>query len=613
MNLTIPPAIKRLLRASQFWQDNGLLLKEFTNFKRIAFLSIAFTLVAAVFEGFGIGFLLSFLQSLTQPDAEAVRTGFDLIDVWILGSNQPANERVYRISLFILLTTLIRTSFSYLGRVFSGYAQAELSYRLRIKIFEQLQGVSQSFFTKTRSGGLINTVTTEISQLRQVTDIASTLASKLSVMVTYIISMFLLSWQLSSIAISLFVLMFVGVSTLIKKVREISFNTTRANSSYASIALELINGIKTVHASVAENFERERAESSSDKIKKVERQSTTFRYSVEPISEAASTTILITMLLYAFVFLIPTGKLTIASLLTFLFLLFRLIPIIRLINSSRSRLSNFQGSVSNIKELLRTDNKPYLDNGTKQFLWLDRGIELRSVDFGYEPDNLVLRNITLNIEQGKMTALVGGSGAGKTTIADLITRFYDPTLGDIYFDGVNLKKFDIRSVRSRMAVVSQDTFIFNASVRDNIAYGMTNISDREILRAAKLANAEQFIRELPQGFETKLGDRGTRLSGGQRQRIAIARAILREPEILILDEATSALDSVTERLIQESLATLSTNRTVIAIAHRLSTIAEADKVIVLDQGRVIEQGSYQSLLSRKGELWKYHQMQYQAN
>lgn len=613
MNLKIPTAIRRLFKASQFWKDNGVILKEFVHFKRTITFAVLFTIFGAVFEGFGVGFLLSFLQSLTQPDAEAAKTGFDLIDIWILGVNQPANERIYRISLLILLTTLIRTSLMYLGRVFSGYAQAELTERLRMNVFEQLQSVSQSFFTKTRSGELINTVTTEITQLKQVMDITSTLVSKLAVLVTYLISMFLLSWQLSGISIALFVLMFVGVSTLVKKVREISFSITRANSIYTSIALETINGIKTVHASVAQNVERQRHRIAGVNLEMAERKASVYRYLVEPITEAASTTILICMLLFAFTFLIPTGRLTIASLLTFLFLLFRLIPIVRLVSNSMSRLSNFQGSVESIKQLLRKDDKPYLIDGDKQFKGLVRGIGLRSVDFGYDPANLVLRNITVNIEQGKMTALVGGSGAGKTTIADLVSRFYDPTAGVICIDGVDLRKFNIDSVRRKMAIVSQDTFIFNTSVSKNIAYGLKDVSLARIKQAARLANADRFIRELPHGFDTELGDRGTRLSGGQRQRIAIARAILREPEILILDEATSALDSVTEKLIQESLATLSSNRTVIAIAHRLSTIADADKVVVLGKGRVLEQGSYEELLSRKGELWKYHQMQYQTN
>ena len=210
-----------------------------------------------------------------------------------------------------------------------------------------------------------------------------------------------------------------------------------------------------------------------------------------------------------------------------------------------------------------------------------------------------------------MTALVGSSGAGKTTLADLIPRFYDPTQGKILIDGVDLREFEINSVRRKMAVVSQDTFIFNTSVWNNIAYGSEDADEAAIREAARNANALEFILDMPEGFETKLGDRGVRLSGGQRQRIAIARALLRDPDILILDEATSALDSVSERLIQESLEKLSVGRTVIAIAHRLSTIVRADKVVVLEQGRIVEQGEYQELLEQHGNLWKYHQMQHE--
>jgi subfamily B ATP-binding cassette protein MsbA len=232
------------------------------------------------------------------------------------------------------------------------------------------------------------------------------------------------------------------------------------------------------------------------------------------------------------------------------------------------------------------------------------------VDFGYDPGELVLHNISLTIEQGKMTALVGASGAGKSTLADLIPRFYDPTQGKILIDGVDLREFDINSVRRRLAVVSQDTFIFNTSVRNNIAYALEGVDEEAIREAARLANALEFIEDMPEGFETQLGDRGVRLSGGQRQRIAIARALLRNPEILILDEATSALDSVSERLIQESLEKLSVGRTVIAIAHRLSTIVRADKVVVLEQGHIVEQGTYDELLQQHGKLWQYHQMQH---
>ena len=207
---------------------------------------------------------------------------------------------------------------------------------------------------------------------------------------------------------------------------------------------------------------------------------------------------------------------------------------------------------------------------------------------------------------------MGSSGAGKTTVADLIPRFYDPLGGKILFDGINLCDFDVHSVRRQIAVVSQDTFIFDASARENIAYGLENVSDKTIWDAASAANALEFLQALPDGLNTRLGERGTLLSGGQRQRIAIARALLRDPEILILDEATSALDSVSEKLIQEAIEKLSVGRTVIAIAHRLSTIVRADKVIVLNSGRIVEEGSYSDLVSQRGELWKYHQMQNQS-
>ena len=242
---------------------------------------------------------------------------------------------------------------------------------------------------------------------------------------------------------------------------------------------------------------------------------------------------------------------------------------------------------------------------------LKQGIDLMSVDFGYDGKHLVLQNITLSIERGKMTALVGGTGAGKTPLADLIPRFYDVTDGIISLDGVDIRRLDINSLRSKIAVVSQDTFIFNDSVWNNIAYGTMGATEAEIKQAAHLANAIDFIQEMPEGFDSILGDRGVCLSGGQRQRIAIARALLKNPEILILDEATSALDSMTEKLIQESLEKLAMGRTVIAIAHRLSTIAKADKVVGLEHGRIMEQGSYQELLKLRGKLWQYHKTQYE--
>jgi subfamily B ATP-binding cassette protein MsbA len=318
------------------------------------------------------------------------------------------------------------------------------------------------------------------------------------------------------------------------------------------------------------------------------------------------------MIILALTLFVTNGIMQTASLLTFLFILFRLVPALHEINGSRAAASGLWGSLNNIRELLETKNKPYLQNGHRSFPGLRQAITFKSVDFGYDSQQFVLNDINLTIKQGEMTALVGASGAGKTTLVDLIPRFYDPTRGSILIDGADIREFQINSLRRRFAIVSQDTFIFNTNVRDNIAYGTEGATESDIIEVARLANALEFIQEMPEGFETRLGDRGVRLSGGQRQRIAIARAILRNPEILILDEATSALDSISERLIQASLEKLAEGRTVIAIAHRLSTIIRADKVVVMEQGRVVEEGSYQELLDLRGKLWNYHQMQYEV-
>ena len=611
MPLKLFTPARNLLKATNFWKDNYLILREFKHFRKIAILALIFSFLAASFEGVSIGLLLSFLQNLTEPNAKPIQIGINWFDIWILGVNTSATSRLYRISGLIFLSVWIRSLFNYLSNVYIEVSQLNLLAHLRQQIFEQLQALSLSYFAKTKSGEIVNTITSETERIKSVFNGSAFLITRALTVLIYVLSIVWISWQLSIISVMLFSLLVVGLSTLNKRVREASFEISKASGYFTSTAMEFINGIRTVQAFATQDFERKRfyqatwnLVSTSDKVVKLSAM-------VKPLAEGLATTLLVGMIIIAFTLFVAKGTLPVGSLLTFFFVLFRLVPILQDINGVRAHLASLQGAVENIKELLRTDNKKYFKNGKTEFLGLNHSIDLISVDFAYDTSNLILNNITLTIKRGQMTALVGASGAGKTTLADLIPRFYDPTQGQVLIDGLDLREIEINSLRRKLAVVSQDTFIFNTSVWNNIAYGTERATEAAIEEAARQANALEFIQEMPEGFETVLGDRGVRLSGGQRQRIAIARALLRNPDILILDEATSALDSVSERLIQDSLEKLSVGRTVIAIAHRLSTIAKADKVVVLEQGRIVEQGKYQELLERRGNLWKYHQMQHE--
>ena len=608
----MPSLIANAPRTKQIRQSSHPIWREVKYFRGVLALAIVFTLLGAMLEGVGVGVILSFLQSLTSPSSTATQTGFHWFDVSILGINTSVTERLYRISGLILLTTWLRSLCTYWSQAFSGLAQVNLTDRLRERLFEQMQALSLGYYTKTQTGELINIVTSEIYQVSQACQIITTLGTTSTTMLVYLVALFLLSWQLSLLSVLLFGLLAVGLTFLLRQVREVSFVRSSAAGHYTSTVLEFIHGIRTVHAFAAQDFEQQRFNLVNAAMSQAAKKTVKLHALIDPVTEGIATTILVGMLILAFTTLLPANQMQSATLLTFLFVLFRLMPAVRQVNVARAQIRGFQGAFENIEQMLRSDDKPYLPNGSRLFPGLRSEIVFSAVHFGYTPDQTVLHDLTLTIPAGKMTALVGASGAGKSTLVDLIPRFYDPTQGQITLDGVELRQFDVHSLRQKLAIVSQDTFIFNASVWENIAYAIPQTPSDAVWEAARLSNALEFIQALPQGFETVLGERGIRLSGGQRQRIAIARALLRNPEILILDEATSALDSVSERLIQESLEKLVVGRTVIAIAHRLSTIARADQIVVLDRGRIVEQGTYHNLLEQRGQLWKYHRMQHET-
>jgi subfamily B ATP-binding cassette protein MsbA len=603
-------SLRSLIKVTSFWKENHIFLREFKYFWGVAVLAIIFSFLGAFFEGAALAVINAFLQVLTSPDKPSVKLGIDWLNLWAIGNQSNTGDRLSRLGFLVILLSWLRSLFAYLGPVYAKLTDASFADRMRKTMFEQLISLSLGYYSQTRSGDLVNSLNSEIATIQRGFGSASAFAIRGSTLIVYIVAMFLISWQLSIISLMLFGMLSVMISSFVVRVREASFPVSQAGADFTSSGIELISAMRTIQTSSTQDFERVRFYNVSEKVKNALYKLNKAVDIIRPLAEAISTTILICVIVFAFNFFVASGQLQTASLLTFMFVLFRMMPLIEQVNGLRVELGSYGGSIAKIKEILTTEDKIYLKDGELEFTHLENSIDFFSVDFSYNAlDNPVLHDINLSIKQGQTTALVGTSGAGKTTLADLIPRLYDPTNGVILIDGIDLRDLKISSLRRRMAIVSQSTFIFNASVRYNIAYGVDDIDDELVIKVAQQANALDFILDMPQGFDTVLGDRGVRLSGGQCQRIAIARALLRKPDILILDEATSALDSVTERLIQESLDHLSKGCTVIAIAHRLSTIVRADKVVVLEKGRIVEQGKYQELIERKGALWKYHQMQ----
>ena len=579
--------------------------------RRIFSLTVALTVVGAALEAAGITLLIPFLSNLLNPDAEPIASGYAWIDHWILAVDAPRVERLYRISAIILGSVWLRVGASYLSKYYSVRLTESVLHRLRRQAVDQLQAVALSFFSDTRSGTIINTLTTEMQRLRMLFSIANTTFSNSFMLVTYGAAIIFMSWQLSLVALLFCLVLFFMLSGFLKKLRDNGQAIARTNGRIASTITEIIGGIRTIMEFGTQRYEAGKFKEVSAESRDVIVQATTRSGLVGPLTQGVASTALIVMVIFAVQFLILRGLMSTATLLAFMVVLLRLLPILRQVNDARAQWSIYRGSLDDVAELLQDKGKPYLPDGRRPLSSFDEGITVDHVSFGYEPGQRVLKDLSLTFPHGTTTAIVGASGAGKSTLADLVARLYDPTEGRILLDGTDLREYRLSDLRRVFAVVNQSTHLFNMTARENIAYGLEDVSEARIREVARKANALGFIEEMDKGFDTMMGERGARLSGGQRQRIAIARALLRDPDILILDEATSALDSVSEKAVQESLEYLMQGRTVIVIAHRLSTVENADRVIVLEEGRIAEQGTYQELLDEEGQLWEYHKIQFQ--
>lgn len=591
--------------------SSKLLLRFAKPYPVVIFLTILLGFSGALFNGVSTALIVPVILKIVGQEVDLSGAPDIIKKIMYPFDNVPEDYRLLVMAGAIIFTIFLKNLASYASTLASSSLTRRLTSDMREAGLQLLLDIDIDYYTKMKVGDLINSLGGEIG--RAATAIGSIV--KLIILgITILVFVGLLlsiSWELTIASTILLSFVTLVNQYAISRSKKFGKQLSDMSKAYSISVLETLNGIRLVKATGNEQKEFYRIKKLIRDREKADFQSQVNSEAIAPVSEVMGITALLLIVFLSRTFFAEQVTSLSAVMLTYLLVLLRVLPLISQLNTIRSSFASTASSVEVVADFLRLDNKPLMGNGKIPYTKLQKGIHFKWLSFAYPGhDKLVIKDVNLYIQCGTTLALVGSSGAGKSTLVDLLPRFYDPTSGCITIDGVDLRDFELKSLRKAMGIVSQDTFLFNDTVRKNIAYGRPEATDEEIMIAAKRANAYEFIIKLPEGFDTLIGDRGVMLSGGQRQRLAIARALLQDPEILILDEATSALDTVSERLVQSALDDLSRDRTTVVIAHRLSTVQKADQIAVLDQGRVVEVGNHKELLQKGGFYSRLYAMQF---
>jgi subfamily B ATP-binding cassette protein MsbA len=578
--------------------------------------TIVATVVSSVLDGFTFVLLIPFLRTLFGNAALPAQGGTEVEAVLnkIAGPFLQAGTpelALRNVVIVLLVALLLKNIAAYFASLGSVAIQEGVVRDLRVRLVEHLQTLPLGYFQRTRAGQTIARVISDTDQVK--TAVSAALASLLQnvvVIIVYVFILFGLSVRLTLLSLLLAPLLLLIIRPLINRLRRRSRELAAERGEVTSHVGEMIASAKLIRAYVAEAFERARFVELSERYRKRVMRAQRYSSLTSPVSEVFGG-FMIVLILVVGTRLALGSSLDPAVLITFLAVSLRLMSPIKSVSNYPTVMATAVASAERVFEVL--DMPPAEgDRPGETTAEFNERIEFRDVSFEYEPTEAVLRDVNLEVKRGQIVAIVGPSGAGKTTLVDLLPRFYEPTRGTILLDGVPLTRFTRTSLRKLMGIVSQETVLLNDTVLANIAYGLKDVPLDQVRAAARAANADDFIMRLPQGYDTVLGERGTRLSGGQRQRIAIARALLRDPPILILDEATSALDTESERLVQEAIDRLMAHRTVFVIAHRLATVQHADFIVVLAEGRIVERGTHGDLLSADGLYRRLYNLQFRS-